>query len=86
MNGPQHYREAERLVASTFAFATALPPKAPANEWQSANDAIRNGYLLANVHATLALAAATAKPLTKDEPEGVEGGNEPRNWFEVLRP
>jgi hypothetical protein len=56
MNGPEHYREAERLADMALDGSVLLTPDTRA----------RLG-LAAQVHATLALAAATALPL-----EGVD--------------
>ncbi len=68
MNGPEHYRMAERLLRSC-----QLPPildhpddapTYPASEWDESTDrevnTIGNALVAAQVHATLALAAATA--------------------------
>lgn len=57
MNGPEHYAEAERLAAK----AGALPPEVMPLENRVAMMAA------AQLHATLALVAATALPL-----EGVD--------------
>lgn len=55
MNGPTHYREAESLLAMV---AEPNHPLAPAKD----RDAL---IALAQVHATLALAAATALPVAR---------------------
>lgn len=56
MTGPEHYREAERLLAEI----RGLNPR---NETSSA--VMRCVQGAAQVHATLALAAATALPATR---------------------
>jgi hypothetical protein len=68
MNGPEHYREAERLAE--------LATEAPTAE--------RAMYLAAKaqVHASLALAAATAYPAVKDY-TGDEDGSVSRGWAGV---
>lgn len=68
MNGPEHYREAERLVDRAES-GVRLDPGDP---W----------LLLAQVHATLALAAATAYPAIKDYC-GEEIRVDAREWAEV---
>ena len=57
MTGPEHYREAERLIAEITHAGALLPQSRVLN----AGD--HGGVLAwAQVHATLALAAATALP------------------------
>jgi len=55
MDGPGHYREAERLLVDAWV---------PSGEWDSVNHGRTREELLtaAQVHATLALAAATGLP------------------------
>ena len=59
LTGPGHYRESERLLAST-----------QGSDGEVASDdvtlAISNTLAAAQVHATLALAAATAYPAVRD--------------------
>lgn len=63
MNGPAHYREAERLIQLAKDKSAALtgrsmsPPQATVELGQ-----IDQTIVLAQVHATLALAAATVEP------------------------
>lgn len=57
MNGPEHYREAERLIA-TIPDQTATAERMNLRE-STLVAAIANTVALAQVHATLALAAAT---------------------------
>ncbi len=64
MRGPEHYREAERLL----------------EEMDYADD--RATLAAAQVHATLALAAATAYPAVKDY-TGDENGSVSRGWAGV---
>lgn len=58
MTGPQHYREAERLLAQAVDRQDGTPSyeAGTENHWHEATIAA------AQVHATLALAAATAFP------------------------
>lgn len=60
MNGPQHYAEAERLLKSCqlAGFGPGEAEQYPARE--DGVDSIGNALAAAQVHATLALAAATA--------------------------
>ena len=79
MNGPEHYREAERLFAGrTFPADTELHIEErhvpPTNEDIAA----------AQVHATLALTAAMAMPGAYCGDEGVR--RDQRAWFETIRP
>lgn len=65
MSGPYHYREAEKLADLA---ATAKRPK-----WAA-------GYMqLAQVHATLALAAATA--LGRESADGTMPSRDRAAWF-----
>ena len=74
MSGPGHYRESERLLAST-----------QDSDGEVASDdvtlAISNTLAAAQVHATLALAAATAYPAVR-EYWGSDTGTA-REWSEV---
>lgn len=58
MTGPQHYLEAERLLAH-------LGDSLPIDEATATTD-LHAKLAAAQVHATLALAAATAEPTTID--------------------
>ncbi|MEU2797669.1 hypothetical protein [Streptomyces sp. NPDC007117] len=74
MNGPQHYREAERLAerSNHFTYGDGADPvvgAALATE--------------AQVHATLALAAATAMQAAVDGSEPGMGSGEFAAWYEV---
>ena len=60
MTGPEHYKEAERLISSV----TMLSPR---NTW-SQKRALLRLLALAQVHATLALAAEIALPWSTDGP------------------
>lgn len=68
MNGPEHYREAERLL-------TIAEAGQPAHLHASV-------VAEAQVHATLALAAATAAPQATAY-DGDEYGARPREWAGV---
>lgn len=80
MTGPEHYRKAESLVAQAAeVVATAnrqcasLPTTMAAHNMLTAE---------AQVHATLALAAAAAYPAVKDY-TGDEDGSVSRGWAGV---
>ena len=64
MNGPKHYREAERLLAGAQGMADTGNGISLRNGREVA--ATEVCLRLAQVHATLALAAATAYPATRD--------------------
>ena len=69
MNGPAHYREAERLLEQA-----EIDARDPMRKY--AEDA--NVIAAAQVHATLALAAATAYPAIRDYCG--DDTNESREW------
>lgn len=74
MNGPEHYREAEWLLEGAQGKAIDLIEKTKDLKMLSAMlTAQANLVSTAQVHATLALAAATAWP-----PQGA------REWSEVI--
>lgn len=82
MNGPDHYRAAEVLLDTSRQMALTNAQRFGAG---NADDVTAVGIQMwratlaaAQVHATLALAAATAIPLT-----GI-GGNTVREWSEAL--
>lgn len=80
MDGPSHYREAERLL--TQAASESLDPAGAYFLADSAED-----IAAAQVHATLALAAATAYPAVKayiGEEQGL--WSEQREWANVTAP
>lgn len=70
MNGPEHYREAERLLAGAQNVMDVAPIDGLTN---------RECAVLAQVHATLALAAATA---LNDGQLGMTGDNS-QAWADV---
>ena len=57
MTGPEHYAEAERLLT-----AVGESP----DQWGEAAEYCRQQLAAAQVHATLALAAATAAPAIRE--------------------
>ena len=73
MTGPQHYREAERLLAEVGKASDA---------WGDAAEYVRQQLAAAQVHATLALAAATAYPAVRDY-WGEPDPNTSREWAGV---
>jgi hypothetical protein len=72
MTGPEHFREAERLVDNAVHHTTEHPGDMRIAEVCAAT---------AQVHATLALAAATALPAAQRYLGG-EGGDD-REWARV---
>ena len=70
MSGPQHYREAERLLV--------VVERTP-DQWGDAAEYCRQQLATAHVHATLALAAATAYPAPRD----YYCGHTPTEWAGV---
>ena len=70
MTGPQHYRESERLLSEVD---TAR------DQYGDAAKYCRQQLAAAQVHATLALAAATAYPAVRDY-WGDEDTATPRGW------
>ena len=73
MTGPEHYLEAERLLGAV--------EKTP-DAWGDAAEYARQELAAAQVHATLALAAATAYPAVRDHWAANDSGT-PRDWAEV---
>lgn len=62
MTGPEHYREAERLLLSCQLIGADDHDPATYPAIEDGVDSDSNGLRAAQVHATLALAAATAMP------------------------
>ncbi|NUQ89598.1 MAG: hypothetical protein HOQ43_14210 [Glycomyces artemisiae] len=74
MNGPEHYAEAERLLAEAH-----VPPAQRAKKgWLTSDELV----MAAGVHATLALAAATAAGQATAY-DGDEHGSRSRGWAGV---
>jgi hypothetical protein len=83
MTGPEHYREAERLLAEAENLSRgAARPNAAGSDirkgWAQHGERLR---LEAQVHATLALAAATAYPAVKDYTGGE--GRDSAEWTQA---
>ncbi|MEE4493526.1 hypothetical protein [Streptomyces sp. BE230] len=75
MTGPEHYREAERLLsAASYTHGPGRDPVHP--------EAAAHHVAMAQVHATLALTAATAMQAAVD---GSEPGMAPREFEEWYR-
>lgn len=74
MTGPEHYREAERLI---FESAAVLRPN---DEGHCEADRM---LAEAQVHATLALVAATAMHAAVDGSEPGMGGPEYAAWYQA---
>jgi hypothetical protein len=93
MNGPEHYAEAERLLVSC-----QLPWTNPSDDSElyaavggdidGGLDTCRNALMAAQVHATLALAAAARYTLTQSDQGGTDRGeiHSDGTWEPVLRP
>ena len=73
MNGPDNYVEAERLLADV--------ERTP-DQYGEAAEYCRQQLAAAQVHATLALAAATAYPAIRDHWAAADTGT-PRDWAGV---
>lgn len=73
MTGPEHYREAERLLSQAMT-SPDLPGQV--EEWAAYRD---SDLAAAQVHATLAQTAATAYPAAMD----YCGEGNQRGWHEV---
>ncbi|HYZ09300.1 MAG TPA: hypothetical protein VE709_12100 [Pseudonocardiaceae bacterium] len=73
MSGPQHYREAERLLVLV---------DRTSDQWGEAAEYCHQMLATAQVHATLALVAATAYPAVRDY-WGDEDQDTPREWAGV---
>lgn len=74
MTGPEHYREAERLLVHT--------EQSIVDQFGEGAEAARQQLAMAQAHATLALAAATAFPAVVAY-TGDELGHESRGWAQV---
>ncbi|MEO3856108.1 hypothetical protein [Acrocarpospora sp. B8E8] len=79
MTGPEHYREAESLLDLANHIADAANPQ-DEGEPERTNAAIHVLMATAQVHATLALAAATALCHPGDDQTRPEDGNA---WVDV---
>lgn len=78
MTGPEHYRQAERTL-----FLADDLARPQSREAETVFNAARSALLAeAQVHATLALAAATAYPAVRDY-IGDESGPSTREWASV---
>ena len=78
MNGPEHYREAERLLENARRTVVEATP----NTVTEALDMQDRAARVAQVHATLALAAATAAAQATAY-DGDELGQRSREWAGV---
>jgi hypothetical protein len=74
VTGPEHYLEAERLLGAV--------EKTP-DQYGEAAQYCRQELAAAQVHATLALAAATARPAVREYWGSEDGDRDPRAWAEV---
>jgi hypothetical protein len=83
MTGPDHYCEAERLLAAAFQRHSEIDGRLATYE-QAMGDraAIASAIALAQAHATLALTAATAYPAIVAY-VGKSDEDESRHWAEV---
>lgn len=80
MNGPDHYREAERLARNVAASQRARNDGIDVNE-----EELQADLALAQVHATLAQAAATALGLKRLGGHGTVGDVDLDDWTPVLK-
>jgi hypothetical protein len=80
MSGPEHFREAERLVAECLSHR-ALPRR-----WNWASPEYANTLAAAQVHATLALAAATVHASLPSYQGASIGGPVADQWDPILTP
>ena len=85
MTGPEHYAEAERILVAVDAARRSadgrLVDPVMAMQWQAS---LASEIAAAQVHATLALAAATA--LSTTEGTMAPETNHARDWRKVLLP
>jgi hypothetical protein len=72
MTGPENYREAERLVDSAYRTS---------DQYGDGAEAARQDLMAAQVHATLALAAATA--LGREGSDGTQPVKDRAAWFDA---
>lgn len=77
MTGPEHYRKAEDLAGQALAALTSDDSRVSGQGRQMAHDMLISR---AQVHATLALAAATAQNIRRNG--ALDGGTDA--WAEVL--
>jgi hypothetical protein len=89
MTGPEHYRSAEQLLAQAERVNNDLADgRYPQHEVNGRNAGMRVLIDCAQVHATLAVAAATAELDADEGPAGGSAtgrdGNRSRAWSEVL--
>jgi hypothetical protein len=83
VTGPDHYREAERLLATAKdTHAKVVDKTLTAGQWQQTLDTIAIVVAEAQVHATLALAAATAASIRRNG--AVEDADGVAAWERVL--
>jgi len=83
MSGPEHYREAERILAETMAFSREVMREDMDEQMLAlATQQQMSGVCLAQCHALLALAAATAMNIRRNG--AVEAVDEAAGWTRVL--
>lgn len=80
MTGPEHYREAEQILTEIKGLFEFDIQKATKSDVAALHQSLRSTLALAQVHATLALAAATAYPAHQDNGTQYEVAV---NWAEV---
>jgi hypothetical protein len=88
MNGPAHYKEAETLIQGARDIGrNALEMKAAAVAEGGSFDSSRAIELIlaeAQVHATLALTAATAANIRRNGALSNSGASDPFGWTEAI--
>ena len=90
MNGPQHYAEAERLLAEATAYDERViheddRSRSTVGGWRHQPQECRNLLDAAQVHATLALVAVTAEAAF--DPQGrplIDKSDATYQWEQVL--
>lgn len=84
MTGPEHYREAERLLAEGAGVVAEIrAAKGDETRRDALGKQAMGIWAQAQVHATLALAAATAYQAARDY-SGDEDGSLSRGWAGVV--
>lgn len=82
MNGPEQYRKAETLLAVAFETADAIPGTKALTDRAELRAAVDSLIAAAQVHATLAVAAATASEQASRY-DGDEYAARSRGWAGV---
>lgn len=84
MNGPEHYHEAERLLRSCQLVSATADNAAIYPELEEGVNTTANALAAAQVHAMLALAAATVGAFTRSD--SWADGMSVAAWARVIEP